>query len=254
MRAFEAVLRPAAARAMGACLLLLALSATAVDHSHGEFDAVLRAQVANGVVNYPGIAADGRFQDYVSRLADPLPRDLTREERLAFYINAYNALAIQGILNGYSPASLLGRYKFFKRIRYQMDGSEINLFDLERKVIIPMGEPRIHFALVCASYSCPPLRSEAYVASRLDSQLEEQARLFLQDNAKNKFDTNTQTAYLSKIFDWYANDFEGSAGSVQQYVAQYLPSADLAKALMADGYKLKYLRYDWRLNGVPPSE
>ncbi len=244
----------AVARALSALLLIVSLSmaASATDNFHGEFDAILRAQVSNGAVNYPGIGADGRFLAYVSRLAEPLPDGLTREQRLAFYINAYNALAIKGILDGHSPASLLGRYKFFKRIRYKLDGGEINLFDLERKVIIPMGEPRIHFALVCASHSCPPLRSEAYIDSRLDEQLDEQARLFLRDNSKNRFDGDSQTAYLSKIFDWYADDFEVSAGSVQQYVAQYLPDSRLVKALKADAYKVKYLRYDWSLNGAPP--
>lgn len=86
----------------------------------------------------------------------------SHSEALVYWINAYNTLAIKGILDGRSPRTLLGKYSYFKKAKYRVGGKRINLYDLERKVIIPMGEPRIHFAINCASQSCPKLLSRAY--------------------------------------------------------------------------------------------
>ena len=237
----------------GAIALLACGQLLAAGHAqHAEFSAILAANVENGYVDYPGIAADPRFMVYVEALAAPLPADTPRNEQLAFYINAYNALAIKGILDGQSPSSLLGRYKYFKGTEYDIGGQQMNLYDLEREVIIPYGEPRIHFAIVCASASCPPLRAEAYTANRLEAQLEDQARVFLGDTSKNYFEPDRRTARLSKIFDWFPEDFAGHSGSVQEYVAQYVSDPDIAAALRARDYKIKYLKYDWRLNGIAP--
>jgi len=221
-----------------------------IDHS--DFDAILKASVDKGYVDYPRIAADPRFPAYIQSLAGPLPDDAGRDEQLAFYINAYNALAIRGILDGLSPSSLLGRYRYFKGTDYDVGGRRMNLYDLERDVIIPYGEPRIHFAIVCASASCPPLRAEAYTADQLDAQLEDQARQFIGDTSKNLFEAEKRTARLSKIFDWYPEDFASHSGSVQQYVAQYVTDADIAAALRAQEYRIRYLKYDWSLNGIEP--
>jgi hypothetical protein len=236
-----------------ATALLIGGQAVATGHAdHADFDAILKTSVDDGYVDYPRIAADPRFPDYVEALAAPLPADASRDEQLAFYINAYNALAIRGILDGQSPSSLLGRYKYFKGTEYDVGGQHMNLYDLERKVIIPFGEPRIHFAIVCASASCPPLRAEAYTAERLEAQLEEQARAFLTDTSKNYFEPDRRRARLSRIFDWFPEDFAGHSGSVQQYIAQYVTDPGIAAALRVQDYKIKYLKYDWSLNGIEP--
>ena len=174
------------------------------------------------------------------------------EEQLAFWINTYNALAIKGIIDGGSPSSFFGRIGYFKTTTYEAGGKTISLYDLERDVIIPLGEPRIHFAIVCASFSCPMLRSEAYTAEHLDEQLELNARRFINDPTRNRFDRGSKVAHLSKIFDWFPEDFEKHSGTVLGYVANYVDDPELAKELRDGGYKIKYLKYDWSLNGVAP--
>ncbi len=232
----------------------LSLTAVAGETSlHQPFDQVLREHVKNGYVDYPAIARDPRFGAYLSVLRETNPATLgSREERLAFWINAYNALAIKGILDGKSPNGFFNRIGFFKTIDYEVGGRVINLYDLEREVIIPMGEPRIHFAIVCASHSCPALRSEAYAAEHLAEQLEENTRRFINDSTRNRFDRSQKVAYLSKIFDWYLEDFERQSGTVLEYVAQYVADPELARELHSGGYDVDYLDYNWTLNGIQP--
>ncbi len=219
---------------------------------HQPFDEVLRAYVADGTVSYAGFARDARFKDYLNQL-QPKPVDLAkREDQLAYWINAYNALAIKGILDGKSPGSLIGRYRYFKATKYEVGGQEINLYDLERDILIPLDEPRIHFAIVCASASCPKLLSEAYTADKLEHQLDSNTRAFINDPSRNRFDREKKTAYLSKIFDWFEEDFEKHSGSVQRYLARYVNDSELANELQQDRYKIKHLKYDWSLNGSAP--
>ncbi|MGH6634637.1 MAG: DUF547 domain-containing protein [Gammaproteobacteria bacterium] len=222
---------------------------------HHTFDAVLRAHVAEGDVSYPGIAGDVRFAEYLQKLARIDPDALaTREEKLAYWINAYNAFAIKGILGGSSPSTLFGRVAYFKLREYRAGGRDINLYDLERKVLIPMGDPRIHFAIVCASQSCPWLRSEAYTPDRIEQQLDDSARQFINDPSRNHFDSARKVAYLSQIFDWFAEDFERNSGSVLGYLAPYLKDQRLARELKNGEYTIKHLDYNWNLNGTPPED
>lgn len=240
---------------LGAVLALLAaatlsapLHAAGVDPA--PFDALLRAHVNAGQVDYPAFQDAPAFRTYVAALAPPVQL-ANRNEQLAFYINAYNALAIAGILDGLSPASAIGRQRFFRFRDWPLAGRSITLHDLEHKLLRPLGEPRIHFAIICASRSCPFLRSEAYLPSRLDAQLDAQARAFVNDAFRNRFDKATKTAHLSEIFKWFDEDFR-VAGSVQKYVARYVADADVARDLAADGYRIEWIAYDWSLNGTPP--
>lgn len=219
---------------------------------HEPFDGVLQSHVESGFVDYAGVARDARFSEYLERIKAAPDDSWSNTERLAFFINAYNALSIKGILDGHSPSSLLGRLKFFKRLKYEVGGQRIDLLHLERKIIIPLGEPRIHFAIVCASYSCPPLRSEAYAADRLEAQLEQQARLFVNDEQRNQFDRSRKRAKVSKIFDWYEDEFEDAAGGVQEYLARYVDDETLKAELLQQSYRVKHLKYNWSLNGTPP--
>ena len=222
--------------------------------SHRLFDDVLRAHVRDGLVDYPAIAKDARFEAYLGHLARVDPNALpTRDERLAFWINAYNAFAIRGILGGLSPSTLWGRYEYFIKHRYQVGGAMINLYDLERAILVKeFKEPRIHFAIVCASRSCPKLRSEAYVAQRLNVQLEESARAFINDPGRNRFDRARREARLSRIFDWFDEDFIGRSGSLIDYVRQYVADESLVLELAAEPYSVEFLEYDWNLNGTRP--
>jgi hypothetical protein len=223
------------------------------EFSHRIFDEVLQAHVKDGAVNYPGAASDARFSAYLEQLdrvdPDALP---DRRHRLAFWINAYNAFAIKGILDGYSPLTLIGQWRYFIGKQYRVGGESINLYDLERKVLISeFRDPRIHFAIVCASRSCPKLRSQAFMADRLDAQLEENARAFVNDPTRNRFDREQHTAYLSKIFEWFEPDFRAHGESLLNYVRRYVGDPELAADLATQPYRIEFLDYDWHLNGVP---
>ncbi len=220
--------------------------------SHRAFTDVLQAHVQDGRVNYPGIHGDPQFAGYVRQFNRVDPEQLsTREHRLAFWINAYNAFAIQGILDGYSPSTLVGRYRYFIGRDYGVGGATINLYDLEREVLVKgFQEPRIHFAIVCASQSCPKLRSAAYEAPTLSAQLDEGARAFINDPTKNRFDRAGRVAFLSMIFKWFREDFEAHSGSLAAYVAQFVSDPALAMDLKSQPYRVEFLDYDWNLNGV----
>src|SRR5437763_1966360 len=110
------------------------------------------------------------------------------------------------------------------------------------------GEPRVHFAIVCASVTCPPLRSEAYRAADLDRQLDDQARRFLADPSRNRFDRRSRTLHLSSIFKWFREDFEKAAGSLPAFVARYVDPATAA-AVEEPSVRIEFVDYDWSLNG-----
>jgi hypothetical protein len=218
---------------------------------HQPFNQVLRDTVLDGQVNYKAINSNPAFHAYVESLKAQ-QTFANQNEELAFWINGYNALVIQGILNGGSPSTFFGRNSFFKKDKYTIGGKSINLNDLERKVIIPIGEPRIHFAINCASSSCPKLLPEVFDAKNLDQQLNHSAQDFINDPTRNKFNEATKTASISKIFDWFEEDFVKHSGSVEKYIAQFLNDENIANDLRSGNYKIKYLKYDWSLNGTKP--
>ncbi|GJL65643.1 MAG: DUF547 domain-containing protein [Nitrospirales bacterium] len=222
--------------------------------SHRFFDTVLQAHVQDGVVQYPAIAQNTIFTEYLHQLDHIAPTQLpTPNDRLAFWINAYNAFAIKGILDGYSPKTFTGRYQYFVNQRYAVGGETINLYDLERGLLIPnFREPRIHFAIVCASHSCPKLQSWAFTGGQIDEQLTESAKQFINDPTRNHFDHQKNIAYLSKIFDWFMDDFVNHSGSLTRYVAQYVNDPNVAEALTNGQYTVQFLEYDWSLNGIAP--
>lgn len=216
---------------------------------HAPFNNVLEGNVDNGQVNYSAIRAHPEFDTYIESLKTK-PAFNGRNEELAYWINAYNALVIKGILDGGSPSSFFGRNSFFKGDQYQLAGMSINLNDLERKVIIPIGEPRIHFAINCASASCPKLRQQVFSAEELETQLEHAAKEFINDTTRNKFDPAAKTASISKIFDWFKEDFVQHSGSVQKYLSTFVADEGIATQLRNEEYKIRYLKYDWSLNGT----
>ncbi len=233
------------------CLFCVSLGAAA-QPAHERFDRALHRHVKGGVVDYPAIAADADFRAYVASLAESasLP---SRDDRLVYYMNAYNALAIQGILEGLSPATLFGRIRYFKLKDWKLDGGEIDLYDLEHDLLIPLEEPRIHFSIVCASKSCPELHSEAYAAEKVQFQMEANARAFINDPERNRFDRERKVAYLSEIFKWYEDEFSKSAGSLRKYLARYVNDPETARDLAAERYTIEWIDYEWSLNGIPPA-
>mgnify|MGYP001264470643 CR=1 FL=1 len=224
--------------------------------SHKVFDELLAAHVRDGAVDYPAIQSDERLRAYLSQLDQVDPKAfMTRNQQLAFWINAYNAFAIKGILDGYSPMTYWGRYRYFIGKGYRIGGETINLYDLERQVLIKQfHEPLMHFAIVCASRSCPKLQPWIYEPNQLDIQLDRVARAFINDPTLNRFDSINKVASLSMIFKWFDDDFSEAAGSVLTYVARYVNDPELVQDLMQSDYRIEYLEYDWNLNGISLKE
>ena len=223
------------------------------EFSYQYLDEILHAYVKDGAVNYPAVGQDDRFQLFIWQLDRFNPNTLpSREHSLAFWINAYNAFAMKGIIDGYSPQSVWGRYRYFIARDYYVGGRPINLYNLEQDLLIPdFRDPRIHFAIVCASRSCPKLASRVYAPEQIDEQLDERARAFINDPTKNRIDRTHRVAHLSKIFEWFERDFAGHSGSLLKYVAQYLADPELARELTAEPYRIEFVDYDWSLNGIP---
>jgi hypothetical protein len=235
----------------GLLLGLVPAGARADVPDYRAWDGILVRNVRNGFVDYDGIRADPAFPRFIAELGTATDADLPdRAARLAFYINAYNALAIQGILNGDSPDSLLGRATFFKRRRYQVLGSGLTLDDIEKGRLAPLAEPRVHFAIVCASLGCPRLASRAWWPETIEVQLDAAARGFINDPTRNRYDPTRKLAFLSEIFDWYADDFATIRKPVVAYLAGYVRDPAVAADLAAGRYTVRFTPYDWNLNGT----
>lgn len=247
---------PARALLVAACLVLLlpGVSRGALP-AYADLDSVLVRNVRNGVVDYDGIRADPAFERFVRGIATAEPRDLgTEAEALAFYINAYNALAIRGILDGYSPETRRGRRSYFHRQTYPVLGSPLNLADLETQAQrTDRDDPRVHFALVCTGLSCPRLATAAYRPELLEQQLEDAARAFANDGARNRYDVARKVAWLSPVYEENQAAFEAAAGSVQKYLARYVEDPAAAALLLQDGFRVEFTPRDWGLNGTDRS-
>ncbi len=221
--------------------------------SQEEWQVLLRTHVRDGVVDYPALHRQEHLTSYLALLDRVDPNQLPGDDRLAFWINAYNAFAVQGILDHYSPETLFGRYRYFIAREYHIGGRTINLYDLERAILIAQfHEPRMHFAIVCASASCPKLQSWAYEGHQLDQQLNQVTREFVNDPSRNRFDRSKKVVYLSMIFKWFTKDFEARSGSVLNFVRKYVQDESLKQDLSAADYTVEFLDYDWSLNGVRP--
>jgi hypothetical protein len=223
---------------------------------HSLFTKVLQSHVEDGLVNYAGFKSDTLFEQYLQVLAVTDPATLnSREEHLAFWINAYNAYTIKLIVERMPLESIrdisLGLPILFGP--WSIDIADIGgglytLNEIEHDIIRDeFADPRIHFALVCAALSCPKLREESYEGSTLNAQLDEDARRFLNDPERTQFDLEAHTVYLSKIFDWYDSDFEESAGSVRSFISRYVPH-DEKLLIESEDVEIEYLPYDWALN------
>ena len=219
---------------------------------HARLDALLRAHVdSTGLVDYAGLSRESAALDaYLASLGSAPFEELGRDEKLALLINAYNAFTLRLILDHRPVASIkdIPSGKRWDDRRWMLAGETLSLDQIEHERIRPrFREPRIHFALVCAARSCPPLRTEAYVGDRLEAQLADQTRRVLSDERWLLFDPASGTLQLTKLFDWYGSDFLQAAPSVEQYVAAHQASV---RAALGAGQrvKIRWLPYDWSLN------
>jgi hypothetical protein len=236
------------------------------DHTHALWTALLADHVRGDDFDYGALAKDpARLETYVETLAAVEPAELagwTKEQRFAFWINVYNAFTIQKVVDNYPLKSIksLSRLfgaksvfddEFIPMSAHHPDGKDdqLSLNDVEHEILrVRFPDARVHAAINCASESCPPLRGEAFVAERLDAQLEEQMRSFVRDASRNDFDLERRRVRVSKIFSWFGEDFERDAGGVREYLQRY--AAEEHRALIAKA-RLEFLSYDWDLNDVP---
>jgi len=215
---------------------------------HAPWDQLLRRYVADGRVDYAGFNANRQvLEQYLTSLQHD-PRALSREAQMAFWINAYNAVVIKAVLDHEPVASVKDIKGFFDRLRYAVGGDSLTLNEIEAKARA-FGDWRVHIAVVCASTSCPPLRSEAYVPERLEEQLADQTHRFLH-NPQWGQRLEGSTWWVSKIFKWYAADFVNgpvTAKSLLPVVAPYLEPSGVTQ-ISQTARSLKFLDYDWSLN------
>lgn len=232
--------------------------------SHQDWTAVLEQFVDDrGLVDYDGLAADRASLDrYVQALESVSPtshpeRFPTREDRLAYYLNAYNARVFHGVLaRGPEKVSvwsgLISGLSFFVRMKIILGGESMSLKHLEDDLIRePFQDPRVHAALNCASISCPPLPRRAFDPQQLDAQLDAAMRGFVADPRNCSIDADRRTVHLSKIFDWFAGDFLGyerARGNARPTIIDYVNRYREPDAQIPAGVKVKYFDYDKGIN------
>jgi hypothetical protein len=254
-------------------VLVLPLQLWAFDHSHAAFTEVLgkhvrwNAAATSTAVDYAGIqknrAALTAYTKSLSAVTDAQYQGFSKAQRQAFLINAYNAFTLELILTKYPKlksikdlGSLLSSP--WKREFVPLLGKTRSLDDIEHGLLRgakDFDEPRIHFAVNCASVGCPALRPEAFRAEQLTTQLIDQTQRFLRDRTRNRWNAGQQTLEISAIFDWYEGDFERGflgANSVSEFLAGYQASLGLTQAELAQlkrgELELDYTEYDWLLN------
>ncbi|NIQ03792.1 MAG: DUF547 domain-containing protein [Nitrospinaceae bacterium] len=203
-------------------------------------------------VDYPALQKDPAWARVIEDLKSFSPSALkTPPEKLAFWINVYNIMAVKMVLDHYPVDSIKDAGSFFRPVWKKtvgiVGGQEVTLHRIEHEILRKMGEPRVHAAIVCASVSCPDLRREAFTPENLEKQLDDQLRKFLANSRKGmRVDRRQDRIYLSKIFDWFEEDFE-SKGGVLPYLSRYAAGKDRAYLKSGKG-KIIYLDYNWDLN------
>lgn len=243
------------------CLLALAASSflpasngvasSAVDHI--IFEGLLAKHVRDGFVDYAGFKSDEiKLDQYLSMLERNDPESLTQNEQFAFYINVYNSWTIKLILTGYPGVKSIKDLGGLLQSPWQKElvrihGKTLKLDDIENKILRPrFKDPRVHFAINCASKSCPPLLSEPYRGETLDAQLNKVTSDFINNPSSYRFEGDI--LWISSIFKWFSEDFnDDPVGFYRKYA-----ETDLKALLEAKGHRIqvKYLDYDWSLNGA----
>ncbi len=232
------------------CFLLAICSFGQKAPSHQQWDKLLKKYVnASGLVNYKGLQKDqDGLNAYLKTLSDNAPQDnWSEDEQKAFWINAYNAYTVSLILQHYPVKSIKDIAGKIYKINTAWDikfinigGKKYDLNNIEHSILRKKyNDPRIHFAIVCASMSCPRLRNEAYTAAKLNAQLDDAGRTFLNDKSKNK--VGADKAELSKYFSWYKGDFTKNA-SLPDFINKY------SQIKINENTKISSLDYNWNLN------
>ncbi len=227
---------------------------------HDAWDKLLHKYVnQRGQVNYRSWKANRSDTALLEQYLQTLSRasfstSASKEARLAFWINAYNAVTVRGILREYPTSSIRNHtarfygYNIWKDLLLNVGGRDVSLNAMEHEILRTMGDPRIHFAIVCASHSCPKLLNEAYVSERVNQQLSHNAEAFFANPENFKYASQRNTFYLSSVLKWFRKDFGRDQARQLRTIAPYLPDAPSRQAARHGAVRVSYLDYDWSLN------
>lgn len=226
---------------------------------HDSFDKLLKKYVdKNGMVNYKAWHAStadrNKLTNYIESLSRAdLEQQAERGDKLAFWINAYNAVTLEGILRVYPTTSIRNHtakalgYNVWKHLMLIVDDKQINLDSIEHKVLRKMSEPRIHFAIVCASIGCPRLMNEAYVGKNIEKQLVTNTKDFFSRSQNLQFDSSRNALRMNQILSWFGSDFGNSSNEQLRAIHPYFPK-EIQTAIGQNQVSVEYLEYDWNLN------
>jgi len=227
---------------------------------HQPWDGLLKRYVdTNGMVAYAQWKQSAQetqlLSTYLGSLSTANPNaQASPAAQLAFWINAYNALTVYGILREYPTTSIrnhtakLVGYNIWDDLLLNVGGKAYSLNQMEHEVLRKMGEPRIHFAIVCASIGCPRLLAEAYTAQQLDAQLTANSQAFFAKSSNFQYIPNQRKFQLSSILEWFGGDFGSDQALQLRKIAPYLPTREARDAATAGSVSVSYLDYDWGLN------
>jgi len=231
------------------------LSANGDVNIHAEWNFILKKYVHEGKVDYNKIISTPadlkRLNDYLTVLGNTEVSLLSRDEQLAFWINAYNAFTVKLILNHYPLKSIKDIKDPWKQKTWFAGSEKMSLDDIEHiKLRKKFREPRIHFAIVCASIGCPDLYPEAFEKDKIEQQLNRVARHFFsaRRNYYLKSSVKITTIYLNRIFKWFKSDFGNDDKQIVKFILPYVQNQDRDIINASDVVKIKYLDYDWSLN------
>ncbi|WP_339849722.1 DUF547 domain-containing protein [uncultured Dokdonia sp.] len=210
--------------------------------NHDAFDSILKKYVSTeGNVNYSGIKSNwGSLRAYIASLGQSLPTATwSQEEKLSYWMNAYNAMTIDLILRNYPLESIKDIKDPWDQRFWKLGDKWYNLNEIEHEILRKMGDARIHFGINCASFSCPPLLNEAFTPSKVDAQLDMLSQKFINDPTRNTI--TSDRVEVSKIFTWFSKDFKTN-GSLIDFLNRY------SKTSISENARVRYRDYDWTLN------
>ncbi len=229
-----------------------------MDSKNMSNSAFLKQWINNeGLVDYSAINESSWLQIEIENLKKVDLSNFSRNEELAFWLNAYNLLTLKGVLvelkknpNWNGNTSYFSKVKFFYLRRFEVAGKKINLYNLENKILRKQfRDPRIHFAINCASKSCPMLPRSLFQSANLDEYLEDLTYSFINDPDHVRYDSTTQILYLNPIFKWYSKDFDFNGGIIA-FISNYFEN----NKELPNNTTIKFLKYDWSINSQANSK
>ncbi|MBL0331543.1 MAG: DUF547 domain-containing protein [Chlorobiota bacterium] len=217
-------------------------------YDHSAFNKLLSKTVSNGKIKYSVFKSDTNFTNYLTSLEKAKPEDLSKNEQLAFWINAYNACVIKNVLDNFGikkPTDVKG---FFDVKKFKIANKNLTLNEIENDIVrAKFKEPLVHFGLVCGAVSCPPIVNKVYTGKTVMAMLSTNAKNYLA-SSQNKLDEAKKTIYLSKIFEWYSKDFSDKKGEIE-FLKKYGTKGMQDFIKVNTDVIIDYMEYNWSLNG-----